>query len=305
MTRALITGSRGFVGRHLAAHLADSGDEVTGVDAECDVTDAHAVLAAVRGADPEVIYHLAAFTHVGESWSDPERARRVNVEGTANVLAAARAAGDALVVVVSSADVYGVVRDADLPLTEDHAVAPVSPYATSKREAELLALAAAAGAGPRTVVVRPFNHVGPGQSPSFVVPALASRLLAARAAGLDEIPVGDLSARRDFSDVRDVVRAYRLLTVRGVVGEVYNVASGRDVALADVASSLVAMIAPGTRLSVDPSLLRPVEVPVLRGSAEKLRAATGWTPEISWESSLADVVADLAARGPGGDKAPE
>jgi GDP-4-dehydro-6-deoxy-D-mannose reductase len=305
VTRALITGSRGFVGRHLTAHLAGAGDEVTGVDAECDVTNADVVRAAVRDAKPEVIYHLAAFTHVGESWSEPERTRRVNVEGTANVLAAARDTGDALVVVVSSADVYGVVGEAELPLTEDHAVAPVSPYARSKREAELLALEAAAGAGPRTVVVRPFNHVGPGQSAAFVVPALASRLLAARASGLDQIPVGDLSARRDFSDVRDVVRAYRLVAQRAAVGEIYNVASGRDVALADVASRLVEIIAPGTRLVVDPSLLRPVEVPVLRGSAEKLRAATGWTPEISWEESLADVVADLVARGPGGAKAPE
>ncbi len=305
MTRALITGSRGFVGRHLAAHLADAGDDVTGVDAECDVTDADAVRSTVRDADPEVIYHLAAFTHVGESWAQPERTRLVNVDGTANVLAAARAAGDALVVVVSSADVYGVVSEADLPLSEDHDVTPVSPYARSKREAELLALAAAVGAGPRAVVVRPFNHVGPGQSASFVVPALASRLLAARVSGRDEIPVGDLSARRDFCDVRDVVRAYRLVALLGEVGEIYNVASGRDVALVDVASRLVEMIAPGTRLAVDPLLLRPVEVPVLRGSAAKLRAATGWTPEVSWETSLADVVADLVARGPGGDKAPE
>lgn len=305
MTRALVTGSRGFVGRHLIAHLVDAGDDVTGVDAECDVTDREAFAAALGAAAPEVVYHLAALTHVGDSWHDPERTWRVNVEGTANVLAAARATGDPLVVVVSSADVYGVVDESDLPLGEDHPCAPVSPYARSKREAELRTLEAASRAAPRAIVVRPFNHVGPGQSTSFVVPALASRLLAARAAGRDEIAVGDLSTRRDFSDVRDVVRAYRLVAGHGRVGEVYNVASGRDRSLSDVAAALVEMIRPGTRLVPDPALTRPVEVPVLRGSADKLRAATGWSPEIAFATSLADVVADLVARGPGGAKGPE
>ncbi|MFI5036045.1 MAG: NAD-dependent epimerase/dehydratase family protein [Acidimicrobiales bacterium] len=299
MTRALVTGARGFVGRHLVAHLDERGDEVVEVDRECDVTDRDTVARRVLDAAPEVIYHLAALTHVGESWKDPERTRRVNVEGTANVVAAARAAGQALVVVISSADVYGVVTAADLPLREDHPAAPVSPYARSKREAELACLEAVRTRGQRVIVVRPFNHVGPGQAPSFVVPALATRLLAARTDGAESIPVGDLTTRRDFSDVRDVVRAYRLLAEHGVVGQIYNVASGRDVALSDVAASLVALIAPGTRLVTDATLLRPVEVPVLRGSAEKLHGATGWEPTIPWAASLRDVVDDLVARSRG------
>jgi GDP-4-dehydro-6-deoxy-D-mannose reductase len=298
--RVLVTGSDGFVGRHLSQHLLASGDDVSGFDRECDVTDRDAVERRVLAAAPDVIFHLAALTHVGASWSDPDATWRVNVAGTANVLSAARAAGGALVVVVSSADVYGVVSEADLPLREDHPVSPVSPYARSKREAELIALDAVRTLSQRVVVVRPFNHVGPGQATSFAVPALASRLLAARDSGADEIAVGDLSARRDFSDVRDVVRAYRLLAAHGRFGEVYNVASGRDVLLAEVAATLVDLIKPGTRLIADPLLQRPVEVPVLRGSARKLHDATGWEPRIDWATSLRDVVDDLIARGPGG-----
>ncbi|MDE3065282.1 MAG: GDP-mannose 4,6-dehydratase [Acidobacteriota bacterium] len=304
MTRTLITGAGGFVGRHLAAHLRERGDQVTGFDRECDVTDRDAVTRRVAAADPEVVVHLAALAHVGESWADPERTRLVNVVGTANVLAASRAAGDALVIVVSSADVYGVVGEGDLPLRETHPASPVSPYAQSKREAELVALDAAS-MGQRVIIVRPFNHVGPGQATSFVVPALASRLLEARAARRGEIAVGDLSARRDFTDVRDVVRAYALLARHGAAGEVYNVASGVDVALSDVAARLVAAVAPGTALRVDPALLRPVEVPVLRGSFEKIHDATGWEPRVTLDETLRDVVADLAGSGPEGAKAPE
>jgi GDP-4-dehydro-6-deoxy-D-mannose reductase len=218
----------------------------------------------------------------------------VNVVGTANVLSAARErTPGALTIVVSSADVYGVVGEADLPLAETHPANPVSPYAQSKLEAERVALDAARSFGQRVVVARPFNHLGPGQAPSFVVPALVTRLLEARAAQRHEIVVGDLSVRRDFSDVRDVVRAYRLLALHGRVGEVYNVASGHDVALSDIAARLVALVLPGARLTLDPSLVRPVEVPVLRGDARKIHEATGWEPAIALAQTLADVLADL------------
>ena len=148
----------------------------------------------------------------------------------------------------------------------------------------------------RVLIARPFNHLGPGQSPTFVVPALVTRLLDAVERGDDEIVVGDLSTRRDFSDVRDVVRAYRLLATLGVSGEAYNVASGHDVALSDIAAQLVERLAPHVALVIDPSLLRPVEIPVFRGSFEKLHQATGWSPEISLHQTLDDVVNDLITR---------
>jgi GDP-4-dehydro-6-deoxy-D-mannose reductase len=295
--RALVTGANGFVGRHLLAHLAQYGDSPTGVDRDCDVTDSSSVLAVLERTRPEVIYHLAALTHVGDSWKNPVEFTRVNVIGTKNVLDAARAVvPDATVVLVSSADVYGVVREEELPIHETFRVAPANPYASSKVEAEHVAHDSYRMWGQRVVIARPFNHVGPGQSVQFVVPALIDRLLEALETGADEIPVGDLSTRRDFSDVRDVVRAYRLLDQYGVAGEVYNVASGHDVGLDDIAAQLVESIAPGVRLVRDESLLRPVEVPVMRGSFDKIHEVCGWEPTIPLATSLRDVIEDLRRR---------
>ncbi len=295
--KSLVTGADGFVGHHLLQHLRASGDDVTGVDRECDVTDAPSVLAMMRRVQPEAIYHLAAMTAVGASWSNSVEYTRVNVLGTKNVLdSASDVVPSASVVLVSSADVYGVVTTANLPLVETFRVAPANPYASSKVEAEHVAHDAVRDRRQRVVIARPFNHVGPGQSTDFVVPAIVNRLLQAVEDGVDEIAVGDLSTRRDFSDVRDVVRAYRLLVERGASGEVYNIASGVDVGLFDIAQRLVAAIAPHVRLVTDESLLRPVEIPVSCGSYEKLRRATTWRPMITLDVSLRDVIDDMRRR---------
>lgn len=295
--RALVTGADGFVGRHLLAHLLERGDVAVGVDRDCDVTDAASVHDVLERTNPDVIYHLAALTHVGDSWANPVEFTRVNVLGTKNVLDAAHAVVPAAtVVLVSSADVYGVVHAEDLPLQETFRVAPANPYSSSKVEAERVAHEAYRKWDQRVVIARPFNHVGPGQSEQFVIPALVGRLLDAVHSRASEIPVGDLSVRRDFSDVRDVVRAYRLLDEYGVAGEVYNVASGRDVGLLEIAQKLVDELAPGVALVSDPALLRPVEVPVSRGSFEKLHEVTGWEPATPLETSLRDVVSEMRQR---------
>jgi GDP-4-dehydro-6-deoxy-D-mannose reductase len=295
--RALITGADGFVGRHLSDHLRSCGDEVVGVDRNCDVTDLDSVMRIMDESRPRMIYHLAALTHVGESWKQPKEFTRVNVLGTRNVLDAAhKVVPRASILFVSSADVYGIVDEGDLPLVETHRAVPANPYAQSKREAELLVKSMARDTGQRVLIARPFNHVGPGQSIQFVVPALVNRLLDARENGSPEIAVGDLSTRRDFSDVRDVVKAYRLLMKLGRGGEVYNVASGHDVALADIAHDLVDQVAPGVRLVPDASLFRPVEVPVTRGSFEKIHDVTGWEPVLPLAVSLRDVIGDLRSR---------
>jgi GDP-4-dehydro-6-deoxy-D-mannose reductase len=219
------------------------------------------------------------------------------VLGTRNLLECAReVVPDSIVVVISSANVYGVVRIEDLPLVETFRVAPSDPYGSSKVGAELAALDAVRDYGSRVVIARPFNHIGPGQSDTFVVPAIVNRLLESLENETDEIVVGDLTTRRDFCDVRDVVRAYRLLAERGVSGEVYNVASGHDVSLQDIANQLVAEVAPHVRLVRDEELLRPAEIQVLCGSYEKLRARTGWEPTIPLSQSLRDVVADMRLR---------
>jgi GDP-4-dehydro-6-deoxy-D-mannose reductase len=289
--RALVTGARGFVGSWLTTHLVENGDDVVAIDHEVDITDAEAVRVAIVEAAPDVVYHLAALTNVGRSWTDPGEVLRVNATGTLYVLEAARACAQVpRVLLTSSAEVYGAVPPESLPVTEEAPLAPVTPYAAAKVAAEYLGVQAHLAYGLPVVRTRPFNHVGPGQSAGFVVSALAERIVDARRRGDSSILVGNLTARRDLTDVRDVVRAYRLLAERGVPGEVYNVCSGRDISIADVAARLQELAGTDLRLELDPSLARPVDVPVVRGDPTKLHEATGWEPTFSLDRTLLDVL---------------
>lgn len=298
--RALITGGLGFVGHHLTDHLRAAGDEVVALDRHSepsiDITDAAGTAAAIADAEPDAVYHLAGWADVGGSWKDPRTVLRVNGEGTLNVLEACREAGVQRVLAVASADVYGVVTEDELPLDEHAPLRPTSPYAASKLAADALAQQAFLGHGLGVIRVRPFNHLGPGQAEQFVASALAARIARAERDGADFITVGNLEARRDFTDVRDIVRAYRLLVERGAPGEVYNVCSGRDLAIQDLADQLVRLATRPIELRPDPDLMRPADLPVLRGDASKLAAATGWTPEIPIEQTLADLLDDMRAR---------
>ena len=297
--RALITGAQGFVGRHLTEHLSARGDDVVGVDRHdggVDITDGAAVLALLEQVQPEVIYHLAGWADVGGSWRAPVEAFRVNAEGTLNVLNAAIEVGVRRVLSVSSADVYGKVDTDELPLTEDSPLRPASPYAASKVAADFLGLQAWLGRGLPVLRVRAFNHLGPGQTDAFVAPALASRIARNELHGNDVLTVGNLSARRDFTDVRDVVRAYRLLVESGEPGEVYNVCSGVDLAVQELADKLLALATRPMRFEADPDLLRPVDIPVLRGDHTRLTEATGWEPEIAIDRTLADLLEDWRQR---------
>ncbi|MEQ1787888.1 MAG: GDP-mannose 4,6-dehydratase, partial [Acidimicrobiales bacterium] len=252
--------------------------------------------AAASAAAPDAVYHLAGWADVGASWGDPVAVLRVNAEGTLHVLRACTAAGVSRVLAVASADVYGVVTADELPLTEESPLRPTSPYAASKLAADALAQQAFLGHGLGVVRVRPFNHLGPGQSEQFVAPAIAARIARAERDELDSIPVGNLSARRDVTDVRDVVRAYRLLIEHGTPGDVYNVCTGQDLAVQALADLLVSMARRPVALEPDPALLRPVDLPVLRGDATKLRTATGWAPRIPIEQTAADLLDDMRQR---------
>ncbi|QGG95816.1 GDP-mannose 4,6-dehydratase [Actinomarinicola tropica] len=290
--KALVTGSSGFAGTYLREHLEAHGDEVAGLDrAEgTDLTDAAAVHRRLEEVRPEVVYHLGGIADVGASWEDPVGTFTANATGTLHLLEAARATGVRRVLVIGSAEVYGIVPEDRMPLTEADPLRPVSPYGVSKVAAEHLALQAWDGHGLETVRVRAFNHLGPGQSERFVAGAIAHRIARAEREGSDEIEVGNLTPRRDFTDVRDVARAYRLLMTRAPAGEVYNVCSGRDVAISDLAETLVGLADRPLRLAVDPALQRVVDLPVSRGDRSKIRADTGWEPTIPLEETLGDLL---------------
>jgi GDP-4-dehydro-6-deoxy-D-mannose reductase len=290
--KAVVTGSSGFVGRELTAHLEAAGDEVVGLDRAggADITDATAIRDLIASLRPQAIYHLAAVSHVGGSWSAAAQVFRVNAEGTLNVLAAARDAGVERVLVVGSADEYGAVSEADLPLGEEAPLRPLSPYGASKVAAEYLGLQSFLGDGLGVIRVRAFNHTGPGQAEHFLIPALARRIAAAEREGRKEVAVGSLEPVRDFLDVADVAAAYRLLVERGSPGEVYNVCSGVGRSVGDVADLLLAMARHAIELVPDPALVRPVEVPRLVGDNTRLRTATGWRPTIPFEDTLAAIL---------------
>jgi GDP-4-dehydro-6-deoxy-D-mannose reductase len=297
--RALITGAGGFVGHHLQRHLEQEGDEVIATDRATDgldILDAPALLDLFRRAAPEVVYHLAGASDVGGSWQTPQATFRANAEGTLNVLWAARETGAERVLTVGSADVYGKVTADDLPIHEDLALRPVSPYAASKAAADAVALQAWLGHSQHVVRCRPFNHLGPGQTERFVAPAIAGRIAQNERSGDTEVKVGNLSPKRDFTDVRDVVRAYRLMVVQGRPGEVYNVCSGRAIAVQDLAEQFIAMAEIPMRLVPDPDLQRPVDIPVLLGDNSRLHADTGWVPEIPLEVTLRDLLDDRRRR---------
>jgi len=293
--RSLITGASGFVGHHLVAHLIGRGDDVISTDRSTDgldITDAPALLDLFRRHAPEVVYHLAGASDVGGSWSTPQATFRSNAEGTLNVLWAARESGVRRVLTVGSADVYGRVDAGDLPIREDLPMRPVSPYAASKASADHVALQAHLGYGQDVVRARPFNHLGPGQSNRFVAAALAQRVATNERNGESKVKVGNLSPQRDFTDVRDVVRAYRLLVEHGRAGEVYNVCSGRAIAVQALADELIELASVPMDLVIDPELERPVDIPVLLGDDSRIRSDTGWRPEIPLTTTLSDLLDD-------------
>ena len=293
--KAVVTGARGFVGNHLTRHLTARHVDVVSLDVgdsqPVDITDRGAVARRIAEESPEVVYHLAARSHVGASWTDGDLLTQVNVDGTRAVVDACVAAGVARVLVVGSAEQYGTVDPDATPVGEQTACRPVSPYGKSKVAAEAVALDAYRTHGLPVVCTRAFNHTGPGQSQAFLVPGLAARIVAAERDGTDEITLGNGDPVRDFSDVRDVVRAYALLAEGGVAGEVYNVCSGRGVRVGDLAAQLIARARRPLRVITATDLVRAVDVPVLVGDPGKLVTATGWQPEHSLDDTLDAVLA--------------
>jgi GDP-4-dehydro-6-deoxy-D-mannose reductase len=278
-----VTGAKGFVGVHLLARL---GPRAISLDA--DVTDADTLAQAVAEASPESVVNLAAASSVAASWTDAGEPWRVNALGTVNLLDAVRShAPGVRVLVVSTGDVYGQADE--LPTPETAPFRPTSPYAASKAAAELAA-DQFARAGSDVVVARAFQHEGPGRDERFAVGSWAGQIARAEETGRGTVLVGDLSPRRDITDVRDVTRAYEALLDRSVPAGTYNVASGHAVAMREVLDILVSLARCPIEVEEDPSRFRASEVSELSGDSSKLRAATGWTPTIPLEQTLADAL---------------
>jgi GDP-4-dehydro-6-deoxy-D-mannose reductase len=314
--RLLVTGIAGFVGGHLVEYLRRErpdvevcglsrphGRALSGAAAgvrllEADLNDAASVEAALREVKPDRILHLAGQSSVHQSWLDPGGTLRTNVLGLVNLLEVLRRHSLAPdVLVVGSAEEYGLVEAKDLPVREDAPLLPSNPYAVSKAAQGLLAVEYAKASALRLVRTRTFHHTGPGRGEAFAESSFA-RQIAEIEAGLRPavLHVGNLDAVRDFTDVRDVVRAYWALFERGEAGAVYNVCSGRGRRIHDLLDALVQGSRATVEVRVDPERLRRSDLPVLVGDPRKLREATGWEPRVPLEQSLHDLLEDWRRR---------
>jgi GDP-4-dehydro-6-deoxy-D-mannose reductase len=298
--KVLVTGADGFVGTHLVRALRARGDVVEacggpGSVAALQITDPGAVLGRIDAFAPEGIVHLAGVSSVAWSHQHPDETHLVNVGGTKNLLeAVGKAASPARVLVVGSGEQYGRVEPGS-PARETNPLAPLSPYAASKAEAEGLAREAAMSRGLNVVLIRAFNHLGRGQSPHFVMPSFARQLVnIARGQGPAVVQVGDLTPVRDFSHVEDVVAAYLLLLERGIPGEVYNVCSGEGLSILQALDTLQELSGTQAEIRVDPTRLRPTEIPWLVGDPDKLERL-GWRRRRRVRDALTDVLEEAGA----------
>ncbi len=309
--RAFVTGSAGFVGRHLINYLlAETDLEIVGTIyrrhpqppfhsprvhlEQLDLRDEAAVAEIIARWSPDFIFHLAGQSYVPVSWQHPWPTFDQNVHTQINLFRAVMAAKlPARMLVVGSGEEYGAIHPEDLPIHEETPLRPVSPYAVSKVAQDLLGWQYHRSHGLHTVRVRPFNHIGPGQNEMFVASSFAKQV-AMIEAGLQE-PVlrhGNLEAKRDFTDVRDTVRAYWMILNQGTVGDVYNVGSGRAVSIQQLLDLLLEMSKVPIRTEIDPDRMRPSDIPVIVCDARKLQQTTGWQPEIPLEQTLADILND-------------
>lgn len=310
--KVLITGITGFAGSHLADHLlaTQQDAEVAGLYrwrsrtenvehlvgrvrmVECDIRDATATREAIEAFRPDYIFHLAAQSFVPSSWRAPQETLSTNLLGQLNVFEAVRKSGlECRIQIAGSSEEYGLVHESELPITEDQPLRPLSPYAVSKVGQDALAYQYFMSYGMPIIRTRGFNHTGPRRPSVFVCSDFARQVVEIeRGLRAPSLRVGNLDARRDFTDVRDTVRGYWLALTKGKPGEVYNVATGRSWAIREVLDMLVDFAGVKVEIGEDPERLRPSDVPRLEGDATRLREATGWAPTIPFEQTLRDLL---------------
>jgi GDP-4-dehydro-6-deoxy-D-mannose reductase len=312
--RVFVTGAAGFAGSYLVRELLSEGHEVAGLILATesrdrltqherfnkvigDVTNLEALARTVGEFGPDQIFHLAGQASPAASWENPYMTFAVNTGGTANVLEAARLCGSPRVVVVTSGLIYGSMEANRLPITEQSSPHPIHPYGVSKWAAGKLTRLYWERFQIPVIEVRPFNHIGPGQSLGFVVPDFASQLAAIKLGQREpEITVGNLAAERDFTDVRDVAHAYCLLGDRGVPGQSYLICSGQVVSVEYILNKLIEIAGVEVRVNAARNLLRPLDEPRIVGSYAKISRDTGWRPKIALSQSLADTLQEWLSR---------
>jgi GDP-4-dehydro-6-deoxy-D-mannose reductase len=313
--RALITGINGFVGGHLAEHLlAETNWQVFGTAREptlqlpalrervqatqADLRDASAVHELIREVQPDVVFHLAAQAHLPTSFRDPAGTLTTNILMQLHLFEAIRAAAiDPVIVVVCTGEEYGAVQPDEQPVNENTPLRPVNPYAVSKVAQDMLAFQYFAAHKLKTIRMRPFNHSGPRQEDRYAITGFA-RQIARIEAGLQPpvVKVGNLQAQRDFTDVRDIVRAYRVAAEQGEPGAVYNLGSGQPVAIQTILDLLLSMSQVRIEVQTDPERMRPADVPLIACDAARFRQQTGWEPRISLDQMLRDILDDWRTR---------
>jgi GDP-4-dehydro-6-deoxy-D-mannose reductase len=312
--KVLITGIAGFAGSHLAELALREGADVVGTvlpgastenlahldknvaTVACDLTEPGAVAAVLRATRPHRVFHLAGASVVGTSWALRADVLRTNLEATYQLCEALRQ-HPVPCLVVSSAEIYGHVPEREQPIPESRPAAPLSPYALSKASQELYVGYYARCEALPLVVVRAFNHVGPRQGPGFVWSDVARQVVEIERGRIPPIlEVGTTSTRRDFTDVRDMVRAYWLLLAKAPPGSTYNAGSGRAVSIQEVIDGFLAQAACPIEVRQVSQRVRPIDIPLLVGDATELRTLTGWLPGISLRQSLADVLDDWRHR---------
>ncbi len=302
MSRILITGGTGFVGTHLVQFLKSNASHIAvlasggkskpqaGVSYhEVDIREQDAVRSVVQEVKPDWIYHLAGISSVNDSWSNPRLTFEVNVIGAYNLFDAAMSLPfPPKILNVSTSQVYA---PSSSPLSEDSRIQPNNPYAASKAMAELLVVEYRRHTAGGIITTRSFNHTGPGQPPNFVLPSIAKQFVEIE---LGQRPpvlnVGNVEVQRDFTDIRDVIRAYNILLEKGNPGEVYNVCSGSAVRLADIIRMFESAAGRKVALTTEESRVRSNDVPVICGDPRKIRETTGWQPEISLSKTIADLL---------------
>lgn len=304
--RSLIIGGAGFVGAYLIEHLKDDlGHEVAVTKMETETIPAEGVevydlnilakediVRLFRQVHPDYIFHLAAQSSVAVSWKNPQLTIDVNIKGSVNVLEALRELNHKpRVLLIGSGEEYGHIRPGETPIREDNNTRPGNIYAATKACQNMFGKIYADAYGLDVMMVRAFNHIGPNQAPLFVVADFCKQVAEIEAGKREQvIKVGNLSAKRDFTDVRDVVRAYGLLIEKGKSGETYNVGSGHAIAIEDLLQIILKNSKAQIKVEVDPEKLRPVDVPIIEADITKLAEETGWQPEIPLEQTIRETL---------------